>query len=330
MGDLATIERIAYDLLERKPGEVVRFRLLRDVLRRPITDPELLEAREGLDSSHHVQVLASEQRGDGGWGPFHSRSTKLKQKTASTEVGVERALSLGLDASHPVLQRAAAYIVNVMEGAIPFPDYHEKNDRWLTGMWLFLASTLSLIQPDHPLLDPDRELWGEIARRSFQSGEYSEEDEMRAHAYLTGATVKDSYLVLNGRYQLNILGSVPGLLPDGLERALVEWLWQRENGVGYLGVPLGGPPSQRPGEFDRWLTSLEMLSRLFPGWVIQAGEAIDWLWGERDDTGCWDLGPRASTSTFLPLSDSWHRRENRAFDWTTRALILLRRYHDRV
>jgi hypothetical protein len=328
MGDLTTIEHIAHSILEQEPGEVVRFRLLRDVLRTPVTDPELREAREGLDRSHHVQILAGEQREDGGWGPFHSRSTKLKQRIISTEVGVERALALGLDRSHPILHRAADYIISVMEGEIPFPDYHEKNDRWTTGMRMFLASTLSLIVPDHPLLDKNRKLWVKIVRIAFQSGWYDENDEIQAHAELTGATVKDSYLVLNGRYQLNILGSVPGLLPDWLERALLEWLWQREDGIGYLEAPLGCPPPQRAGDFGRWMTSLELLSRLFPRWVFRAEEAIDWLWNERDDSGLWDFGSRASTSTTLPLSNSWHRRENRVFDWTTRVLVLLRRYLD--
>ncbi|MEW5721380.1 MAG: hypothetical protein AB1817_22325, partial [Chloroflexota bacterium] len=212
LSDLA-LEKIATSVLAQNPSPVVRYRLLRDVLRRPRGNSELEQARANLDASRCVCELADEQRDDGGWNAFHSRGTKLKQKIASTEVGVERALALGLDASHPILQKARAYIVNVMTGAIRFPDYHEKNDRWETGMRLFLASTLSLIQPDHPLLDADRKLWRAIAARTFQSGKYRAEDEIRAHAELTGATVKDSYLVLNNRYALNLLGSLPGLLP---------------------------------------------------------------------------------------------------------------------
>ena len=134
--------------------------------------------------------------------------------------------------------------------------------------------------------------------------------------------------MLNGRYQLNILGSVPGLLPDWLARALLDWVWRREDGIGYLEAPLVCPPPQRQGEFERWMTSWELLSRLFPRRVHRARDAINWLWSEQDDSGLWDLGSRASTSTALPLSDSWRRRENRVFDWTTRVLALLRRYHN--
>jgi hypothetical protein len=322
-------EETALRVLEQDPGEIVCYRLLRDVLRRPDDDPELTRAKGTLDLSRCVQELEGEQWEDGGWGPFHSRSTHLKQKIPSTEVGVERALTLGLDRSHPVLEKAAAYIIDIMEGRRAFPDRHERNNRWETGMRHFLASTLSLIEPEHEILDADRELWGEIARRTFRSGEYRAENEMAAHAELTGATVKDSYLVLNNRYSLNILGSVRGLLPPEVEGALLDWLWNRKDGIGYLGVPLGGvPPYGKAGRFDRWLTSLEMLGRLFPGWVDCAQEAVNWIWQQRDTEGHWDFGPRAGYVSVLPLSDSWRRRQDRRFDWTTRVLVLLRRFCD--
>jgi hypothetical protein len=325
---IGVIEETAMKILEQTPGAVVRHRLLRDVLKRASNCPELQQAKNNLKYSQCIQELEQEQRENGGWGAFHSRSTRLKQKTPSTEVGVERALSLGLDASHPILQKALAYILAIMQGDIEFPDYHEKNDRWPTGMRLFLASTLSLIYPDHPALNDDRKLWHEIARRTFQSGRYSEQDEINAHTELTFATVKDSYLVLNNRYQLNILGSIPGMLSEELEIALLQWLSERSDGIGYLEIPLNQPCPSKPGSFDRWLTSLEMLSRLFPAWIRFAQSSIDWLWMQRDERGYWDLGSRPSSMSFLPLSDNWRNKQDRLFDWTTRVLILLRKHYE--
>ncbi|NOQ22968.1 MAG: hypothetical protein GQ565_10035 [Candidatus Aegiribacteria sp.] len=160
------IEKTATTLLEQTPGIVIRYRLLRDVRRKMSNCPELQQAKDNLKYSQCIQELEQEQREDGGWGAFHSRSTRMKRKIPSTEVGVERALSLGLDASHPILQKVSAYTLGIMQGDILFPDYHEKNDRWQTGMRLFLASTLSLIYPDHPALKDDRELWHEIRGRN--------------------------------------------------------------------------------------------------------------------------------------------------------------------
>jgi hypothetical protein len=323
-----TIEDTANRILEQTPGVAVHFRLLRDVLKRSPGNPELQKAKDDLKLSRCIQELAAEQWADGGWGAFHSRSTSLKQKIASTEAGVERALALGLDASHPILNRASAYILKIMQGEIPFPDYAEKNNRWQTGVRLFLASTLSLIQPGHPVLNDDRVLWREIARRTYKSGAYSAEDEIKAHVELTGAAVKDSYLVLNNRYQLNILGSIPGTISTQLEESFLHWLWEKPGGIGYLGISLNHAPAQKAGSIDRWLASLEMLARLFPSWVHFAPASIDWLWNQRDPQGYWDFGTRPASTTCLPLSDSWRERRDRRFDWTTRILVLLRQYDE--
>jgi len=322
------IDKTAVKILDQSPGVVVRYRLLRDVLRKKSDYPELLQAKDNLNQSLYIQELENEQREDGGWGAFHSRSTQLNQRIPSTEVGVERALSLGVDTSHPVLQKASAYILGIMQGQIKFPDYHEKNDRWQTGMRLFLASTLSLLYSEHPILNDDRKLWYEIVKRAFQSGKYREKDEIDAHAELTGATVKDSYLVLNNRYQLNILGSIPGALSKELELALLQWLWEKPDGIGYLQIPLNQTPPAKSGQFDRWLTSLEMLARLFPTWIHFSQSSIKWLWEHKNEEGCWDFGPRLSSSSYLPLSDSWRNKRNRLFDWTTRILILMRKYYE--
>ncbi len=323
---LSVIEHSAARILERNPGPVVRYLLLRDILMTPLDSPQLLQAKGELNHSRCIRELADEQGADGAWGAFHSRSTRLKQRTASTEAGVERALALGLDASHAILRRASAYIHGIMQGSIPFPDYQEKNDRWPTGLRLFLASTLSLIQPYHPVLNQDRELWREIAARTFRSGKYSEQDEIDAHAELTGASVKDSYLVLNGRYQLNLLSSVPGTLSAELETALLKWLWERSDGIGYLEVPLNATPPTKPGPFDRWLASSELLACRFPAWAQFAHSQMDWLWKQRDGQGMWDFGARPSSTSAVPLSDDWRHRQDRVFDWTTRVLALLRKY----
>jgi len=318
------IEAITSRVLAENPDAVVRTRLLRDVLGMSPNNPEFVQARSDLSNSQQIQLLEGEQRGDGSWGQFHSRDSRSKQKIITTEVGVERALALGLDASHPILQRTASYIIDIMEGRKEFPDCYEKNDRWALGMRLFLSSTLSLIHPEQKILDQDRKLWLEIAKRTFQSGNYSAGDEIKAHAEMTGASVKDSYLVLANRYTLNILGSTGGLLPVEVERSLLSWLWHRPEGIIYLGVPLSkDPPINMPGKVDRWLVSLEYLARLFPLWEVFAKKSLVWIWDQRNEAGFWDFGPRPSHLTYLPLSDHWRKPKHRTFDWTTRILVLL-------
>ena len=60
------LEAIAESILAEDPDPVVRYRLLREVLRCSASDGRLKTAREGLDTSRHVQLLQREQHADGG------------------------------------------------------------------------------------------------------------------------------------------------------------------------------------------------------------------------------------------------------------------------
>lgn len=323
--ELAEIQGIAWRVLESNPEAVPRYRLLRDVLSFPPDHKEMQKARESLETSPQVRQLLQEQSQEGSWGPFHSRDNRQKRSIYCTEVGVERALALGLDADHPALQKTGAYILSILEGKRQFPDHPEKNSRWPTGKRLFLAATLSLFQPAHPCLERDRALWAEICTRTFASGTYSEDAEIRAHAELTGAAVKNSYLVINGKYQLAILGSIPGALPVETETALLKWLWEKPFGIGYLSMTLKPPsPGGKPAELDRWLASHELLTRGFPRWGVIAREAFDWLWRQRNENGSWDFGARPVDNIRLPYSKDWRNHHARFIDWTTRVLALLR------
>ncbi len=320
------VDLIARGILENHRDPVIRHILLKELVV-SATRNERDEAYKAIDESINVIRLANEQLDDGGWGPFHSRSAKLKQAIPSTEVGVERAISLGLDSRHPILKNACDYIVEILEGRIPFPDYEERNDRWPIGKRLILCATLSLIDRNHPLLDGPRRLWAEIAGRTFSSGAYSEADEARAHRELTGASVKGSYLVLRSRYHLALLGSSRATLPHEIRSSWLDWLCSLEVGIGYLEVPLRAPPlSAYPGPLERWFASHELLSKHYPDeWSDRSGDSIDWLIKNRLSNGNWDFGSRAPTQHYFPLSESWKSKESREVDWTVRVLRLWRR-----
>jgi hypothetical protein len=318
------IRAIAGRILAGDPDPVVRFRLLRDVLSSPPDSPELVQARRDLARSRWVHELEREQRENGSWGRFHSRDSQARHKILTTEMGVERALALGLDASHPILSKATRYLVGLLEGPVAgFPDPPEKNDRWPTSVRLFTAAALALVRPDHPALDGVWHLWLSVAQRTFASGRYDPEAEMLAHRELTGATVRGSYLVLSGKYQLALLSARPGALPRDLEKALLDWVWHKRDGIGYWCVRLFSPDDYLDTwNLDHWFASLGLLSR-FPGWREQARDAIQWLWERRTPAGLWDFGPKTSNR----LSETWRKGLARQFDWTTRVLVLLQNYY---
>jgi hypothetical protein len=324
---LGTIEETAHQILQDAPDPIIRLRLLRDVIK-TLPDSNILNiARQEMLTSRWVAELRNEQKEDGGWGRFHS-AMKAKGKVATTEAAVERGLALGLEASDPTFQAAIEYLSRLLGGRIDFPDPPEQNNRWETGKKLFASATLARICPTLRILDETWDLWATIAEHTFASGRYDSEAEIRAHELLTGADVKDSYLVLNNRYQLALLGSRAARLPGAVENALVDWVWHKSDGVGYLEVPLANSPSRyTAGMLDRLFTSLELLS-YFPSTLGLADSMIGWLWKQRNGEGLWDFGPRASFSVYFPLSQSWRSVKQRQHDWSTRVLVLLKKFHE--
>jgi hypothetical protein len=334
-GTLKEIDKIkeeAEKMLLKNPDSAVRYLLLRDVISEPDQSSRLIDARESLYNSICVRQLSEEQLSYGSWGPFHSRNSKSKSKIPSTEIGVSRGLALGLDSSHYILHAAESYISAILEDKIPFPDYQEKNDRWTTGVNLFLCSTLSSINPEHLALINTRSLWLDILQRTFNSGSYNENDEIFAHKELTGATIKGSYLVIKSKYHLMLLGSKKGYIPGDLEKRYIKWIWELDGGIGYIGVRLfENPPLNKPGIVNRWFLSHELLSRFYPCiWSALAYDQIRWIWNNQKKEFLWDFGQKAPSQYYFPLSDSWKYRNNRQTDWTVRVLIILRRYYEAV
>ena len=332
MGDMNTksaeIRALAESLIAATDSPVVHCRLMVDVLSLPEHNPRLQAARNRLASSRQVQILLNDQHADGSWGRFHSQDSRLKQRILTTEMGVERAVALGLGTWHPRITRTRSYLSTLLSGALEFPDPPERNARWRTGVQLFTASTFARLDPENKLLKPIRELWCEIAKRTFYSGAYDAIAEIQAHKDLTSVPVKDSYLVIRNKYALNLLGSHTRKLPAKIEEALLAWLWSHPEGIGYLSVPLNAAPETFPTDaFERWFASLELLSVGFTSWVKFASAGMDWLWNQRTADGFWDFGPRAIRLNILPFSDHWRASRNRVIDWTTRSLILIARYY---
>lgn len=316
----ASLRQGAELLLAEEPDPAVAVRLLRDVLEVSDDDPRLVAAVGVLDANVWVRQLATHQRGDGGWGRFHSRDSSLQSAVPTTEWAVQRCLALGVDVEHPIGRRATRYLEEVLCGRRPFPDPAERNDRWQVGVDLFAASTLCLLDPDSPALLPSRALWIAILERAFVGGRYDQEAEAAAHRELTGATVAGGYLVIRNRYTLALLGSAPDLVPTVPLMIYADWVAER--GAGYLEVPALPPPDPSPGVLDRWLTTLELLAPL-PGASERLRPAVAWLDQRRGEYGFWDLGPRPPDSPAYPISADWRSVRRRRHDHTARVLALL-------
>lgn len=322
------MEDLLRNLRSQELDPAPRVRLLADVLRVPPDNPELRQALKELDGTDAVRELEGEQWPDGSWGRMHSQDTIApRQKIRTTEQGVARALALGLPVTHPILERAADFLVCVLSSG-ECPDPEEQNERWPTGVELFAAATLARIQPRHPLLDTVFAKWQEIAARAFPACNghllaYDPQGELAAHRELTGIRGDLRYLRMNNRYTLTLLSSRPGSLPAALVDGMLAWIWTLPEGVGYYSVPLREPAGLvQSGPFERWMCSLELLSR-FPRFPGPLAPAVDWLREQRRPDGYWDLGKYDPQGSVLPLSASWKDPAHRLVDWSVRVAAII-------
>jgi hypothetical protein len=314
--------RLANQLLDEAPDPVVRYQLLQGVLHRSPSDRGLIAARQHAWRTPHLEPIRSEQRSNGGWGHFHGARNPPAYRVPNGEHGIDRALALGLDASHPILRKAVRYLEGLLTARLPFPE-GERNERCVLGWRLFAASKLAEVDATRRSLHTTWTTWAHIVCTSFARGRYDPMAERIAHRQLHGIRGELRYLHLSNRYAVALLGSRAGDLPARVERAYVSWLCTRPGGIIYLGVPVGqAPVRQNAYVVDRWFTSHEVLSR-FPSWRRLSIASMQWLWSQQRHSGFWDLGRRAAESAYFPLSPDWRSPVSRRQDWSVRVLVLI-------
>jgi hypothetical protein len=133
---------------------------------------------------------------------------------------------------------------------------------------------------------------------------------------------------LPNAYAMSLLGARAERLPVAIAAALVRWAWEYRGEFGYLGISLGAPPSlDKPFRIEGWLTAMEIMA-CFPTAAEVARKNLSWLWQNQRDSGLWDFGRHATGSEHFPLSAHWRKPASRRQDWSTRVLVILRKYAD--
>jgi hypothetical protein len=311
---------IADEIWFARPDPIPAQRLLKEVLRLPNEDTRLRSMREKIKQSKWIRQLERAQLPDGSWGRFHSQDSKTKTVFHTSEEAIDRAFALGLEPDHPVLARVRAYIENVLAGKARVTDWEEKGEAWPLLIKLILAGRLAQIDPANRVLDADWEFLFEVGQQAFSSGEYCLEDEVKAYLRLSGIHVPKGFL--ESQHALWILSARP--LPARLEHDLLEWIWNKPDGIRYLRAPLSKP---QPRTIAYWLRSMNIFTH-FSLWQQAGTETLNQLWEQRDAYDWWDFGRQAARCADFPLSESWRRRLNRKVDYTTCILALLRRWFD--
>ena len=339
------IRELAAAIVEATESPALRVHLLRDLLDVPPDDPRVTEAAEALEESRWIRQLAADQHEDGGWGAVHTATYPRTQSIPTTEVAIDRAVALGLPRSHPILERAAGYLRDVLDGRSRFPEGDPEAHVWRIAHAIITGAKLAQIAPDDPRVRTLRNVWAKVFARAFRSGSHDLAAEREAHHKLLGVPIEARSWLMYGEYHdghhlckyrtaliaslPNEVGARPNELNPDAERVLLRTACEAEYSLTYFHTPLSKPPKPHPSKVNAWLASWELLAG-FRFWCEVAEDAMAWLCSRRGRDGYWDFGPRPTVALFvpwvLPFSESWRQKSARKFDWTARVLLLLNAY----
>lgn len=155
---------------ELSPCAAVRYRIKR-ILNQEI-EPELFEE---FYNSKWVELLKANQYDDGGFGRFHSRNSKIKQKFPTTEIAVDSVKMLDLRRGNLLVDKLCDYMENILKGEIEWPDRFEKNKWFRPAQPLFVSSKLSVFGSNCREYTEIFNCWHTILKEAFADGEYSRE-----------------------------------------------------------------------------------------------------------------------------------------------------------
>ncbi len=291
------IKPYAEKLLMLNPDPIPRYVIYRDLLGYDSSHPddrshpEYCAAREAAAVHPHVLKIADAQNERGFWEPFHG----------TTEGMIRRLLSFGLDRTHPTLARTEDYLIRLLEGGETTGQY-EKQDhpRWYPDMFepLIAASMLSLIHPDHPLVQKHRAVWAAFAEEIFSNGGYNEAHDRAVKAAYFGYEVQRPIPPFN-YYCLLLTAPFGGktVLSERTDRALVRYCMTELQSLYYVyneppGIPIPIDTRRRDSrDFWHWVRAVSILAP-YRGFEDYAGAIGDHLLSQRGEDGLWTFPQR--------------------------------------
>ena len=263
--------------------------------------------------------IISLQEDDGKWGCFHSLS-QFYGAPMTTEQALRRLERLGYTAKDECVQRAVCYMDDCLAGKKAIPDRREKVHDWDVFTELILAAWIRRFTDDNVNANRVAAKWGEVISRGFASGAYDNEEYVRAYREV---------LKPNGGRLIDFANFYPvsivrGQLDERTERAFVDCLINREDGIYYIySEKIAVLPECFESKKASWyLAAVELLAK-YKCAGDKLGFVVDWLNNNRNEDGRWDMGKVVNDKVYFPLSDDWRKKEIREADCTERIEKLL-------
>jgi hypothetical protein len=309
------------ELLEYNIDPVPKYRLLRDIVKLPEDEPQLVTAKEEVLRTKWVIDLISLQQPNGSWGYFHSLSTK-SDYTITTEQALRRLRILGLDYRDKCIQKAVGYMKRYLLGEEDFPDRKEKLHDWTIATHLMIAAQIRLFLPEDKLAVNIAHKWKDIIEYAFSGSEYSQKLYEEAYEETFHKKPRGGRLVdFTNFYPLTLLS---GLLSGDAESKVLDYVISRPEGIYYIYDKCLGvlPEDFASKQASRYLAAVELLSG-YSAAKEKFSYVVKWLQENCGEDGFWDMGASTKDGIQYPLSASWKKDINRKIDCTVRVASLL-------
>lgn len=262
------------------------------------------------------------QEPDGKWGWFHSLS-QFYDASITTEQALRRLERLGYTIEDECIQKAVMYMDDCLVGKNTIPDRREKLHNWDIFTSMMLATWIRRFTLDNSNANKVAKQWADIVSCAFAGGSYNHGDYVAAYQETFG-------IKPNGGRFVDFVSFYPiSMLADSLdystEETLLDYVLSKEGGIYYvydkkLTVL---PRSFESREASRYLGAVELLSK-YASAKGRLRFVVDWLNGNRNIHGKWDMGKTVNDKVYFPLSDDWRKQEIREADCTERIDNLLK------
>jgi hypothetical protein len=306
MSEFDIIDRIQ----ELSPCAAVRYRIKR-ILKQEI-DSELFDE---FYNSKWVELLKENQLDDGGYGRFHSRNSKIKQKFPTTELAVDSIKMLDLQRGNFLVDKLCDYMDKILKHEVEWPDGFEKNKWYRSAQPLFVASKLSVFGSNCKEYIEIFDCWHTILKEAFADGEYNKDRANKISKELLGCEIDGSYIGLNSIYLIEFFGNMQAAISDELKQSYLKWLHHNGKVICYTSVILNRGFNNNFSE----LYKIYFLLSKFSCFKTEFEEELSLLKEKRNPDGFWNFGKDFSCQK---LSDDWRSQDKMNMDHSIMALLL--------
>lgn len=295
---------------ELSPCAAVKYRIKR-ILNQEI-DSELFNE---FYNSKWVELLKANQLDNGGYGRFHSRNSKVKQKFPTTEIAIESIKMLDIQRGNFLVDKLCDYMEKILKHEIEWPDGFERNKWYRPAQPLFVSSKLSIFGSSCKEYIDIFNCWHTILKEAFADGIYNSERTDKISKELLGCNIDGSYIGLQSIYLIELFSNMQSEISDELKENYLKWLHHNGKMIGYTSVILNQGLNN---DFTELYKVYFLLSK-FPCFKKEFEEELNDLLARRNQDGFWNFGKDFSCQK---LSEDWRSQVKMTIDHTIMALLL--------